>query len=145
MEQIMISIGQEAAVVHQGTWDDTIHYCFGYVVTKVSPTDQVTITHTDGHERQFGKDGYEIGISSTPSSPSWLHRDTVRFDVTELELRGLAARARRASLAAQMINSIDKPKHVTRHNSTKSMHTVLDAMQKMIDDARKSVDSVDSV
>jgi hypothetical protein len=144
MEQNMISIGQEAVVVHQGTWDDTIHYCFGYVVTKVSPTDQVTITHTDGHERQFGKDGYEIGISSTPSSPSsWLRRDTVRFDITEL--RGLATRAKRASLAAQMINSIDKTKYVTRHDSTKAMHTVLDAMQKMIDEARKAVDSVDSV
>jgi hypothetical protein len=115
------------------------------VVTKVSPTDQVTITHIDGHERQFGKDGYEIGISSTPSSPSWQHRDTVRFDVTELELRGLVARARRASLAAQMINNIDKPKYVTRHNSTEAMHTVLDAIQKMIDEARKAVDSVDSV
>jgi hypothetical protein len=131
MEQIMISIGQEAVVVHHGRWDSKVQ--FGYTVTKVTPTGQVTITNQDGRTRRFNKKGFEMG---TPSSS--YNRDMVRFDIDELQEQ--ESRKDRAIAAAQAINFIDKPNNVTRYYSKEVMYAELDALQRQIDEARKVVD-----
>jgi hypothetical protein len=130
MEQIMISIGQEAAVIHSGSWIDTVY--FGYTVTKVTPTGQVTVTRQDGHTRRFAKDGYEMG-----TSVSRFRRDMVRFDVDVLQEQ--EDRKKRAFYAAQVINDI-VPLRVTRQYSKDAMRDALNALKKQIDNAHKVVD-----
>jgi hypothetical protein len=127
----MISIGQEAAVVHSGRWDSIVQ--FGYTVTKVTPTGQVTVTRQDGYTRRFDKKGYEMGTSS-----SSYDRDIVRFDIGVLQEQ--ESRKKRAIAAAQAINYIDKPNNVNHHYSKEVMYAELDALQRQIDEARKVVD-----
>lgn len=98
-----ITIGQEAAVAHCGSWNT--HYTFGYVVSKVTPTGQVTIKRTsDGYERKFDKNGYETGTSA-----SKYRRDTVCFNVEELKIaeqaKIRAARAAGAIMAVRVEES----------------------------------------
>jgi hypothetical protein len=131
MEQIMISIGQEAAVIHSGSWSNTVY--FGYTVTKVTPTGQVTLTRQDGHTRRFDKKGYEMGTSD-----SRFRRDMIRFDVDEL--REQESNKKRATDAAQAINDIDKPYNMNHNCSKEVMYAELDALQRQIDEARKVVD-----
>jgi hypothetical protein len=126
----MISIGQEAAVVHSGSWIDTVY--FGYAVTKVTPTGQVTVTSQDGRTRRFDKKGYEMGTSS-----SQFRRDMVRFDIDVLQEQ--EDRKKRAFYAAQVINDII-PIRVTRQYSKDAMHDALNALIKQIDGACKVVD-----
>jgi hypothetical protein len=127
----MISIGQEAAVVQLHRWaTHTVH--FGYTVTKVTPTGQVTITSQDGHKHRFDKNGYEMG------APSSYSRKMIRFDVGVL--REQESRKKRAIDAAQAMNDIDKPNNVTHHYSKEVMYADLDALQRQIDEARKVVD-----
>lgn len=99
----MVKIGQEAAVAHCGSWNT--HYTFGYVVSKVTPTGQVTIKRTaDGYERKFDKNGYEMGTSS-----SKYRRDTVHFNVEELKIaeqtKKRAAQAAGAIMAVRVEES----------------------------------------
>jgi hypothetical protein len=126
----MISIGQEAAVIHSGMWDSTVQ--FGYTVTKVTPTGQVTITSQDGRTRRFDKNSHEMGKSSS------YNHDMVRFDIDELQEQ--ESSKKRAIDAAQAINFIDKPNNVTRYYSKEVMYAELDALQRQIDEARKVVD-----
>ena len=94
----MAKIGQEAAVAHCGSWN--IHYTFGYVVAKVTPTGQVTIKRTtDGYERKFDKNGCEMGRSA-----SVYLRDTVCFNVEEL--KASVSEKNRTNLAAEAIRNV---------------------------------------
>jgi hypothetical protein len=126
----MISIGQEAAVVHFGTWSNTVYV--GYTVTKVTPTGQVTLTRQDGHTRRFDKTGYEMGTSD-----SRFRRDMIRFDIDELQEQ--ESSKKRAIDAAHTINDI-VPIKVTRHYSKDAMRDALNALKKQIDEAHKVVD-----
>ena len=93
-----ITIGQEAAVCHMGSWAH--HYYFGYVVAKVTPTGQVTIKRNcDGYERKFDKNGREMGTSMS----KW-NRDTVCFNVEELRQSEQAKK--RAERAAEAIKNV---------------------------------------
>jgi hypothetical protein len=73
----MISIGQEAAVIIWGTWDYTIN--FGYTVTKITSTGQITVTNKEGDTRRFNKHGYELG-----KTMKWYDRNMVQFDIDML-------------------------------------------------------------
>ena len=53
-----IKVGQAAAIRRRG------EHVFGYTVTKVTPTGQVTITGSNGGTRRFNRNGREIGGST---------------------------------------------------------------------------------
>jgi hypothetical protein len=133
MEQTMISIGQEVAVVQlHRLATHTVH--FGYTVTKVTPTGQITITSQDGHKHRFDKNGYEMG------APSSYSRKMIRFDVDALQEQEY--HKKRAIDEAQAINDIDKPNNVNHHYSKEVIYAELDALQRQIDEARKVVDLI---
>jgi hypothetical protein len=127
----MVSIGQEAAVEICGACKFT--FIYGYTVTKISPTGQITITNKDGDTRRFNKQGYELG-----KTLKWYDRNMVRFDIDAVHKQEFYMdRAIAAAQAINDINMINKPHKITRYYCKETMHAELDAIQRLNDEARK--------
>ena len=92
-----IKVGQVAAIRRRG------EHVFGYTVTKVTPTGQVTITGPHGGTRSFNKNGREIGGSTY----SWV--TLVTGDAAIKEAKREEARCTANNKVAMLIRACTPP------------------------------------
>lgn len=89
-------VGQEVVVARMGSWD--MHYDFGYVVTKVTPSGQVVVKHPEiTAECRFNADHREVGVDRYRAAE-------LRLDVQELQER--EARQKRSIDAVNLIHAV---------------------------------------
>lgn len=115
-----IKVGQEAAMRSRS------EYVFGYTVTKVTPTGQVTIEHTGtGSARRFNKNGREIGGSTY----SWV--TLVTGDAAIEEAKREEARRVASSKVATLIRACTPPSFSTNAGTAELQLIISDLDAKL--------------
>jgi ABC-type transport system substrate-binding protein len=127
-----IAVGQEAVISHSGSW--SVHYYFGYKVTKVTPSGQVVVQHeSDGYERRFDAKGREMGKSSN-------YPDSIHFNV--VELRAAEDKRGREATAAAAINAVKVEETVRGTWGKESMEVRIANLEALLAAAKAAVAAI---
>ena len=114
-----IKVGQEAAIYRRG------EHVFGYTVTKVTPTGQVTIAGPCGDTRRFNRNGREIGGSTY----SWMRLITDTADIEAAKQQ--EARRVANSNVATLIRACTPPAFNSNANTDELQLIILDIEAKL--------------
>ena len=128
------TVGAEAAISRLSSYA-TI-YQFGYTVTKVTPSGQVVVKRaSDGLERRFDAQGYEMG-----SSASRYRRECIHFNVAEIR----AAEAARlgANAAAQALNAVRLERPVQGTWGKKSLQETAAELRALLSQAEALIEAL---
>jgi hypothetical protein len=122
-------VGQEVAIEHAGGWGSSFY--LGYTVKSVTPTGRCTVVRSDGHERKFNSDGYDMAMSGT------YRRDRVRLDVDVVKSKLTREEYMRA--VTVLINAVSDP-HICKYTYNKeSMQTVIEGMEARLAKAKEAL------
>lgn len=135
MTENTFTVGQEVVIGRMGSWD--MHYNFGYRVTKVTPTGQVTVEFTMENQRvstlKFNNRGYEMGTSGY--SLRQIYADVAG-------IREQVASKHRASKAAEALNDVALQEKCRSTYSRESMVEMLEQLQAKLDAAKAAVAAI---
>lgn len=130
------TVGQEVAIAHTGPYSNRFY--FGYFVTKVTPSGQITVSRAeqlDKFARRFDANGREIG-----SNVSKYNRDTLHLNVEELRER--TAKEVRADKAASALNAVRLEGRAEGSYGKEALEARVAKLEELLAEARSLVEAI---